>query len=302
MDFMKIINRAIVKFSKTKTVYFLDRNIISIIKDANVGKTIDDQNKKDILSHLYKIDSINSIITPMFSLFEGQYGRIEYDNEVIDTVDKELNVLKNFFKKAKVDDSFISNFELFEQAKVSIEYKKNVEDKISFLEDINDYLYQPLSSDRKSNAIEKILHIQGEKYGACFDKLNPVVVASLCCVYGNDICKKILKPKKEVEKTNYYNAVLDFQHFTFFTMLVGQIEGKYSKQHNANIHCKFLSGDKFLNEFFNWYKVNESSSFLGNGEFKINAKLNDKGIRNIPIELKDFFGIDISSVDDQNNS
>ena len=33
----------------------------------------------------------------------------------------------------------ISNFELFEQAKVSIEYKKNVEDKISFLEDINDY-------------------------------------------------------------------------------------------------------------------------------------------------------------------
>lgn len=75
----------------------------------------------------------------MFSLFEGQYGRIEYDNEVIDTVDKELNVLKNFFKKAKVDDSFISNFELFEQAKVSIEYKKNVEDKISFLEDINDY-------------------------------------------------------------------------------------------------------------------------------------------------------------------
>ena len=95
---------------------------------------------------------------------------------------------------------------------------------------------------------------------------------------------------------------MDFQHFTFFTMLVGQIEGKYSKRYNANIHCEFLSGDKFLNEFFNWYKVNESSSFLGNGEFKINAKLSDKGIKNIPIELKYFFGIDISSVDDQNNS
>lgn len=299
---MKIINRAIVKFSKTKTVYFLDRNIISIIKDANVGKIIDDQNKKDILSHLYKIDSINSIITPMFSLFEGQHGRIEYDNEVFDTVDKELNVLKNFFKKAKVDDLFISNFKLFEQAKVSIEYKNNVEDKISFLEDINDYLYQPLSSADKPNAIKEILHIQGEKYGACFDKLNPVVVASLCCVYGNDICKKILKPKKELDKTNYYNAVMDFQHFTYFTMLVGQIEGKYSERHKANIHCEFLSGDKFLNKFFNWYKVNESSGFLGNGEFKINAKLSDEGIKNIPIELKNFFGINISSVDDQNNS
>lgn len=302
MDFMKIINRAIVKFSKTKTVYFLDRNIISIIKDANVWKTIDDQNKKDILSHLYKIDSINSIITPMFSLFEGQHGRIEYDNEVFDTVDKELNVLKNFFKKAKVDDSFISNFELFEQAKVSIEYKKNVEDKISFLEDINDYLYQPLSSEAKSNAIEKILCIQEEKYRDCFDRIDPVVVASLCCVYGNNICKKILKPKKEVEKTSYYNAVMDFQHFTFFTMLVGRIESEYGKRHNPNIHCEFLSGDKFLNEFFSWYKVNESSSFLGNEKFKINVKFSKKGIENIPIELRDFLGIDMLSVDDLDNS
>ncbi len=301
MDFMKLINRAIEKFSKTKTVYFLDRNVISIIKDENIGKAIDDPNKKDILSHLYKIDSIDSIITPMFSLFEGQHGRMEYVNEVSDTIVKELKVLKNFFKKAEVDNSFISNARLFEQAKVSVEYRKNIEDKISFLEEINDYLYQPLSSGEKPNAIEKILCVQKEKYGDCFDKLNPVVVASLYCVYGNNICKKILKPKKEVDKTSYYNAVMDFQHFTFFTMLVGRIEGKYSKRHNANIHCEFLSGDKFLNEFFSWYKVNESSSFLGNGEFKINAKLSEKGIKNIPIELKGFLDIDIPSVDDLDN-
>ena len=47
---------------------------------------------------------------------------------------------------------------------------------------------------------ENLAHSRG-KDSVCFDKLNPVVVASLCCVYGNDICKRILKPKKEVEKT-----------------------------------------------------------------------------------------------------
>ena len=48
--------------------------------------------------------------------------------------------------------------------------------------------------------------------------------------------------------------------------------------------------------------INESSSFLGNEKFKINVKFSKKGIENIPIELRDFLGIDMLSVDDLDNS
>lgn len=290
MDFMKLIEKAIMKNSKTKIVYFLDRNVISIIKDINEGKAIDDQNKRDILDSLNKIDCESSIITPMFSLFEGQHGRMECVDEIPNTVVKELDVLKIFFKKARVDDSFqIYAKQLFEAAKTSEEYQKSIQDKISFLEEINEYLYQPLPSKDRKKVCENIENIYKNKY--FFDKFNPVVVAALFCLCGNDICKKILKPKKDVNKTNYYNAVMDFQHFTMFAMLVGQIEGEYSQSHQAKIHCEFLSGDKYLEEFFSWFKINQSSSSLDVDKFSISVALTEKGISNIPDELKTYFGI-----------
>lgn len=292
MDFMKLIEKAIMKNSKTKIVYFLDRNVISIIKDINEGRTIDDQNKLDILDSLNNIDFENSIITPMFSLFEGQHGRIECVNEIPSTVAKEVDALKKFFKKARIDDSFqMVVKKLFEIAKSNAEYQKSIQDKISFLKEVNQYLYQPLSLEEKTKAIEGIKSIHRDKYFIYFDKFNPVVVAALFCLCGNDICKKILKPKKDVNKTNYYNAVMDFQHFTMFAMLVGQIEGKYSQPHQAKIHCEFLSGDKYLEEFFSWFKINQSSSSFDVDKFSISVALTEKGISNIPDELKNYFGI-----------
>lgn len=291
MNLMKFINKGIMKNSQTKTIYFLDRNIISVIKDRNSGKAITDENKKNILDNLNKIDCSSSIVTPILSLIEGRHGRLENVGEIPDTVKSELAALEIFFKKAKVDKSFESIYQLFEDGKCDYEYKGNIQDKIEFLQEVNEYLYQPLPEKCKLYAKKEIVRIQEEKYGKFFDKFNPVVVASLCCLYGNQVCKKILKPKKDIDKSNYYNAVMDFQHFTMFAMLVGQIEGVYSSRHKAKIHCKFLSGDKSLNEFFSWYEIYKSSSSLADGEIKVNLVLSTKGIENIPEELKDVWDI-----------
>lgn len=43
MDLMKFINKGIMKNSQIITIYFLDRNIISIIKDRNANKPITDK-------------------------------------------------------------------------------------------------------------------------------------------------------------------------------------------------------------------------------------------------------------------
>ncbi len=225
-------------FINNKTIYFLDRNIISIIKEADSQKEINDEYKKDILRRLKSLDCKSNIFTAFFSLFEGQHGRIECLSEVSETAEKEVKVLESFFQLATIDRLFVEELrKLYCEAKDSNEYKVNIENKINFLKDVNQYLYQPLKDKDKYDARDKIIEIQKNKYSKYLDKFNPVVLSALYCLYGNDICKKILKPKKDVNKTNYYNAVMDFQHFTFFAALSGQIEGKDSKLLCANIHC-----------------------------------------------------------------
>ena len=295
MNLIKFIDKEIMKNLQTIVIYVLDRNIISIIKDKNSNKSITDENKQKILDDLLnRIKCSKSIVTPILSLLEGQHGRMECADEISDTVNKEQEALGNFFGRKKVDRSLIENkdfFSLFKIAKTSNEYHENIKAKINFLKDINEYLYQPLSTRARSDARDKVMSIQREKYGKYFDNFNPIVIAALCSIYDNKVCKKILKPKKDINNTNYYNAVMDFQYFNLFVYISGRMEGRYNKKYNAKNRLVFLSGDKNLNEFFSWYDVCHSESSLVNGVFKSKMKLSEKGVSNIPDELRKLLNI-----------
>lgn len=291
MDLMKFINKGIMKNSQIITIYFLDRNIISIIKDRNANKPITDKSKQNILDCLNRINCSKSIVTPLFSLLEGQHGRIECVDEISDTVNRELEALEIFFGRKKVDRSLREDFlPLFKEAKASNGYKENIKAKIDFLRDINEYLYQPLSMKARSDARDKIISIQRNKYRKYFDNFNPVVIATLCCIYNNDVCRKILKPKKDIDNTNYYNAIMDFQNFEMFVYASGKMEGTYDKNYNIR-HLVFLSGDKNLNEFFSWYDVFHSKSSFVNGILKFKMMLSEAGVSNIPNELRELLNI-----------
>lgn len=294
MDLIKFINKAIMKNLQTIDIYVLDRNIISIIKDRNANKSITDKNKQNILDCLNRINCSKSIVSPIFSLFEGQHGRMECVDEISDTVNKELEALEIFFGRKKVDRSLIESeafLSLFKTVKNSNEYHKNIKAKINFLNDINKYLYQPLHTRARLDIRDKIISIQREKYGNYFDNFNPIVIAALCCIYGSNVCRKILKPKEDINKTNYYNAVMDFQHFDLFVYISGKMEGKYNKKYNAKNHLVFLSGDKNLNNFFSWYDVYHSKSLFIDGVLKSKMMLSKTGALNIPNELNSFFNI-----------
>lgn len=178
---MKFINKGIMKNSQIITIYFLDRNIISIIKDRNANKPITDKSKQNILDCLNRINCSKSIVTPLFSLLEGQHGRIECVDEISDTVNRELEALEIFFGRKKVDRSLREDLlPLFKEAKASNGYKENIKAKIDFLRDINEYLYQPLSMKARSDARDKIISIQRNKYRKYFDNFQS-------CCYSNSV-------------------------------------------------------------------------------------------------------------------
>ena len=58
-------------------VIILDRNVISLIKDVNSGKVISDSNKLNMLSQLRELDIPENKISSIFSIIEGQKGRVE---------------------------------------------------------------------------------------------------------------------------------------------------------------------------------------------------------------------------------
>lgn len=287
MDCLKFFE----KFTKPsgKCIFFLDRNIISMIKDINLGKDMSDEHKQDILDKLNRIDQRENIITPILSVFEGEHGRLDTEDEIKNTVKKETYVLKNFFKKATVDKSIYKELlPLFLEGKLSPEFNIDIFNKIKFLQVVNAYIYQPVSPAVRAEFKDNIVnHLSEFK----IDKCNPIVVAVLCTLYGNEVCRKILKPKEDVNKTNYYNAVMDFQHFSIYATLAGQMKGNYSGKQGAFIDCQFLTSDKSLNEFFTWFNYNKVNSSIDNGFINIDIAISEKGISNIPDELKDLFEI-----------
>lgn len=289
MNYLKFLER-FTKPSKRR-IFFLDRNFISVIKDVNAEKVIS-ADKKDILSKLKEIDRRENIITPILSLFEGEHGRLDSESEIEHIVSKETYHVKNFFIYASVDKSIRRELlPLFKEGKLSSEFQTDISNKIKFLQEVNRYIYQPVSSEERASFRDEIVDLL-----AAFniDKCHPISVAVLCALYEDEVCKKILKPKKDINKTNYYNAVMDFQHFSHYSMFSGQMKGVYSRKQGAVIDCIFLTHDKSLTEFFTWFNFNKVNSRINDDFISMNISLSDKGISKIPDELKEIFGIEDS--------
>lgn len=288
MDILKLIDNFI---KKDNYIYFLDRNIISKIKAYN--KALEESKKsnseklkklKKELESVKEADQLSNKITPILSLFEGESGEIEYDKVLSKkALKQEVYHLKKFFSKAKVDD-LSEVVDTFLCAKHDVEYIKDIKSKIEFLEKINEYIYQKLLPEKVEQAKFDIIKISEEMK---LNKFHPVVVASLCTLYGDNICRGILKPKGNIANAKYYNAVLDLQHFSIFSMLSSRIDG--NKYYCNKYVCKFLSLDKNLNEFFSWFQILKSPNkdFLDHVEIKF--ILSDKGWNSIPKELVSFF-------------
>lgn len=260
-------------------IYFIDRNVLSLIKESNLRKPQSDKNKLNLLKKLRIIDRKQSIITPMLSVMEGKYRRLQTTElEIKEVLDEELLALEKFFQKAVIDRNLNKLQDSLIFGLLSNDYQEKINKEIDFLNIINVFIYQPANSKDKKIFRDKILEIANQHE---LQKTSPVVFSSLLCLYGNDICREILKSKKNILENHYYNAIMDFKYFSTFLMLASQIRPKY--------HSEFITGDKNLSKFFEYFDfINVQSGLYPDG-FWINFKLDESKFKKLPIELREIY-------------
>ena len=266
-------------------VYFLDRNIVSIIKNSNSGISAKDKNKFELLKKLRQIDRKKSFITPMLSIMEGEKARLQAHDEVKKLLDDELSACEKFFDHAEIDYSLKELSERLISGLISKDYKESINREINFLFEINEFIFQNCKAETRKKLKIDILKT-AEKYN--LHKTQPVVFSSLLCLYNNEICRKILKPKQKIlEKNYFYNAVMDFKYFSFFSMLTKNISYSYRSGYKSKVHFEFITGDKNLNSFFKYFCI-EGSSLYSDG-FSLKFRLSEEGNKILPLELQDIF-------------
>ncbi len=246
-------------------ILVLDRNVVSLIKDANSQKKQSSTEQVQMLRKLKTNDRKVTSITPMLSIIEGQKGRKESEEEMEETIHKEANALKVFFSKAKVDSNFLlQNAQT--TSEIFVESDKEYMTKYDlFLEEINPIILdKPKKSDRENlkNTILDIAKKRGISAG------HPVVICCLSALFGSGSSRRILKLKKD--NYNPYNARSDLLVISRFN----HIKAK-AKSADKNIKVEYLTLDKDLDKFLSMITINNATMYFDVVEFSVayNKKL-----------------------------
>lgn len=177
---------------------FLDRNIVSLVKDANARKSQADINKVRMLKKLKNIDRKNNVISPMFSIIEGQHGFPESYTEMQNTINRETEELSRFFRKATTDGEFIKSAIEY-HSHIFVDNERSYDKYDAFLRGCNPLLVDKVKASEKEKVKNKIKEI-GRKLEVPYG--HPVFMCCISVLYGSDISRKIIKFKKNDFKTH----------------------------------------------------------------------------------------------------
>lgn len=146
---------------KNGKIYFLDRNVISIIKDYNTNKELSEK-KQNQISELKSKDKEENIISIFPSVWEGEIGKLQSPEQKRETIEKESEEVSKFFKKAKVDGLNLLKFPDLDSA-----LSENVTEKVELWKELflklNEKLYQPIKSHDREEVFNEIMEFCRKK-------------------------------------------------------------------------------------------------------------------------------------------
>jgi hypothetical protein len=243
-------------------ILVLDRNIVSVIKDANAQKKQSQSEKIEMLSYLKKSDRNGTAVTPMLSIIEGQKGRVESYPEMESTIESEVSELQVFFSKAKVDSKFLlenaeSTSKIFIDSNAAYKAKYDL-----FLKEINPTLFNKTKSSQRAKVKTKIIGIAKEHN---ISVAHPVVMCCISALFGSDSSRKILKFKNN--DYSPYNARNDLLVVSWFYHMKA-----IAKKTNPNITTEYLTLDKCLNDFLSMITVTQTCLFSDQIEIVLSYK------------------------------
>lgn len=228
-----------------------------ILLDCNVISTIRQKlNKQKILSSrnriLRKLNRSDNTISSILSIREGQSGIKENVEQTKITTNDEAKLIANYFTKANTDSAYL----LKAQDELSTVFGNNIESKwnsyVSFLNKMNDILYQPISKKIQRN-YEQIIVSSALEFD--IDTGHPIVMCCLSVLYGNNNSRGILKFKPKLNENdkdrNIYNALNDLIVVSRLSMIKA-----LSKNAHKNYKIEYITFDNKLSIFINSIKVN----------------------------------------------
>ncbi len=248
----KEVLRGLERVEGVKKAYLLDRNVVSIIKDSISGVLQHDGKKLGMLVWLRSIDRPGNFVSPLFSIMEGQLGRIESAEEKAETLQKECACISRFFKRAKTDSDFLlDSYELVSSV-FSGKVEANFDVYVEFLREVCGKIYQPVSRERARVLKEEI--ISGAN-GRSIPLGHPVVVCCLSVLYGCQFSRKLLKPKENM--CNLHNSLSDI-------LIIPRLSHVRAVGTNKGIFFKFVTLDEGLDFFVSRTSI-ERSNVVGDG-------------------------------------
>ncbi|WP_323635840.1 hypothetical protein [Pectobacterium polaris] len=224
-----------------KNIYLMDRNIISIIDKFNNGRKLR-KDQYEILVLLRQRDRKSNLFSPLLAIMEGQSGRPENEIEILKTIndDVEKIVKNNFFKKAKVDQSFFKiNFLknlLLESLLTSARDIKR-ESYISLLNHFNKTLGNTISPGKRIKAARE-MKLKADELNISIG--HTTFFSSLLFLFNSSRARDLLKfGKSDFSAYNVYSDIKLYNDYIKITdmLLKGKIEAK----------VKIISHDKGVN-------------------------------------------------------
>ncbi len=189
---------------KSRQLYFLDRNIVDLIKRCNSGKKVSDPKKIEKMDFLKCIDTPSSLVTPMLSMIEGQKGRKETRQEKMDVAKKETEAVSRFFTKAKTDDLVMQSMTTEFADAFSEPSMHSWEEVENFLRESCPLIVNNIAEKNREGVKEKIL---GFARSNCLPPSHLAVTLCLSCLYGSEAARGVIKPARIKEKM--YNVMSD---------------------------------------------------------------------------------------------
>ncbi len=241
--------------SEMKTLYLLDRNIVSIIKKANKKEKIIDFKKSEKLNFLLAIDNSKSIVSPILSMIEGQKGRQENLEEKKKVAEKETEEVEKFFSRAKTDkntiDKMIDLFADTFQHSLELDWD-NTE---NFLRESAPHIAQKVSKENLEK-IKKI--IINNAINNKIPKSHLALILCLSCLYGCESSREVIKPHR---KDKIYNAMNDI----YVIPRISLIKSLQKSLGAKNLDIEFVTCDEGLEKTMKNVEISDLK-MTNNGE------------------------------------
>lgn len=244
------------------TLFFLDLCTISHIKKSLDRASDDTQVEPKTLAWLRKNDLPHNGVSYLPALMEkASDTQSNFDVEgLTEEAVRDLTALKRFFKQARLVESvelaskYVSDLKGVHPELLGPSYHE----LLNFVNGLR--IFNAIAPAKRLKVVKEIC----EKAASLdIHKGHPLILASLACIYGCVAAKKVLKFKDNPAQFSSSNALGDIQVIQRVGKLTQLIEQAGSEKPGGFARTQFVTDDKYLQDFYNLFFVNEVVSEEG---------------------------------------